>query len=119
MPLLLWVDSLITNLGMSFARCTNPKGQDVVRALFFHVIGGATDERFTDSWTKRTTKEKTHGAMLDDAEVYLDNHFKIIEGCCDTEGEDVVKEVAGYKEKKKRRDECTRTRAGFESCHKR
>ena len=53
---------LITNLGMSFARCAYPmKGQDMVRALFFHFTDGATDELFTDSWTKRTTKE-----MLDD-----------------------------------------------------
>ena len=58
----------------------------MVRALFFHVMDGATDELFADSRTKRTTKEKA-GAMLDDAEMYLDN----LEGCCDTEDEDVVK----------------------------
>ena len=41
--------------------------------------------------------------MLNDAEMYLDNHLEIIEGCCDTEDEDVVKEVAECKEKKKKK----------------
>ena len=35
------------------------KGKGMVRELFFHVIDGDTDEFFADSWTKRTTKEKS------------------------------------------------------------
>ena len=51
---------------MSFARGTyTKKEQEMVRGLFFHVIDDATNELFTDSWTKRTTKEKTGDAMLD------------------------------------------------------
>ena len=64
-----YLKRLISNLGMFIARRTYPKKeQEMVRAWFFHVIDGATDELYTDDWTKRTTKEKTGGAMLDEEE---------------------------------------------------
>ena len=56
-----YLTRLITKLGMSFARCTYPKKEQVMlRALFFHVIDGATDELFTDACHERKSGSR-HG----------------------------------------------------------